>query len=75
MRTISYSPDEWDNIWDQLAKDHSALSMGKSLGFTLRKQTEVVSCDDAPAGYDRVTMIHLDFDRDEDHTLFLLKYR
>jgi hypothetical protein len=30
--------------------------------------------DDAPAGYERIT-IHLDFERDEDYTLFVLKYR
>jgi hypothetical protein len=75
MKTIRYDPNEWDTIWDRLAKDHSALSMGKALGFTLRKETEVWSFDDAPAGYDRVTVIHLDFERDEDYTLFVLKYQ
>ena len=75
MKTIRYSPDEWDVNWNRLAKDHSALSMSKALGFTLRKETEVWSFDDAPAGYDRVTVVHLDFERDEDYTLFLLKYR
>ena len=75
MRTIRYSPNEWDTIWNRLAKDHSTLSMGKALGFTLRKETEVWSVDDAPGGYDRVTIVHLDFERDKDYTLFLLKYR
>ena len=75
MKTIRYDPNEWDVIWNRLAKDHSALSMGKALGFTLRKETEVWSCDDAPVGYDRVTVVHLNFERDEDYTLFLLKYR
>jgi hypothetical protein len=75
MKTIKYSADEWDSIWHRLAKDHTALTMGKSLGFTLRKKTEVVSCDDAPAGYDRITAVYLDFERDEDYTLFLLKYQ
>jgi hypothetical protein len=75
MKTIRYSPDEWNTIWDRLAKDHSALSMGKALGFTLRKETEVWALDDAPAGYDRVTIVNLDFERDEDYTLFLLKYQ
>ena len=75
MKTIRYTANEWDTIWDRLAKDYSALSMGKALGFTLRKETEVWSFDDAPAGYDRVTIVYLDFKCDEDHTLFLLKYR
>ena len=76
MKTIRYSEDEWKwDVWDRLAKDHSALSMGKALGFTLREETEVWSFDDAPAGYDRVRVVYLDFERDEDHILFLLKYR
>jgi len=41
MKTIRYDPNEWDAIWNRLAKDHSALSMGKALGFTLREETEV----------------------------------
>ena len=75
MRTIRYDTNEWDAIWDRLAKDHSALSMGKALGFFIRKETEVWAFDDAPGGYDRVTVVYIDFERDEDHTLFLLKYR
>jgi len=75
MRTIRYDTNEWDAIWDRLAKDHSALSMGKALGFSIRKETEVWAFDDAPGGYDRVTVVHLDFERDEDYTLFVLKYR
>jgi hypothetical protein len=75
MKTIRYDPNEWDAIWDRLAKDHSALSMGKALGFSIRKETEVWAFDDAPGGYDRVTVVYIDFKRDEDHTLFLLKYR
>jgi hypothetical protein len=75
MKTISYDEDEWKwDVWNRLAKDHSALSMGKALGFTLRKQVEMMVMDDAPAGYERIT-IHLDFERDEDYTMFLLKYR
>jgi hypothetical protein len=49
--------------------------MGEALGFTLRKETEVWSFDDAPAGYDRVTVVHLEFERDEDYTMFVLKYQ
>jgi len=75
MKTIRYDTNEWDAIWDRLAKDHSALFMGKALGFSLRKETEVWAFDDAPGGYDRVTVVYIDFKRDEDHTLFLLKYR
>jgi hypothetical protein len=75
MRTISYSEDEWKwDVWNRLAKDHSALSMGKALGFTLREEVEMMEMDAAPAGYERIT-IHLDFERDADYTLFLLKYR
>jgi hypothetical protein len=74
MRTISYDGNEWHKLWDRLAKDHTPLSMGKDLGFTLRRQVEMIELDDAPAVYERVT-IHLDFEREEDHTLFLLKYR
>jgi hypothetical protein len=75
MKTLSYGPDEWDAIWNRLAKDHSALSMGKALGFSIRKETEVWAFDDAPGGYDRVTVVYIDFKRDKDYTLFLLKYR
>ncbi len=75
MKTIRYDTVEWDAIWDRLAKDHSALSMGKALGFSLRKETEVWAFDDAPGGYDRVTVVYIDFKRDKDYTLFLLKYR
>ena len=75
MRTIRYDPDEWNAIWDWLAKDHSALSMGKALGFSIREETEVWAFDDAPGGYDRVTVVYIDFKRDKDYTLFLLKYR
>jgi len=76
MKTLKYTADEWRwTVWPKLSKDHTPLSMGKALGFTLREETEVWSFDDAPAGYDRVTVVHLDFERDEDHTLFLLKYR
>ena len=74
MKTLHYSSDEWDVIWTRLAKEHSSLSMGKALGFALRKETEVWSCDDAPVGYDRVTVVHLDFEKDEDYTMFVLKY-
>jgi hypothetical protein len=75
MKTISYDEDEWKwDVWNRLAKDHSALSMGKALGFTLREQVEMMVMDDALAGYERIT-IHLDFERDEDYTMFLLKYR
>jgi len=74
MRTISYDSNEWDWIWDQLAKDYSALSMGTALGFSIRRQVELIEMDDAPAGYECIT-IHLDFERDEDYTLFVLKYR
>ena len=73
MRTIRYDTNEWDAIWDRLAKDHSALSMGKALGFFIRKETEVWAFDDAPGGYDRVTVVYIDFEHDEDYTLFLLK--
>ena len=75
MITIRYDTNEWDAIWDRLAKDHSALSMGKALGFFIRKETEVWAFDDAPGGYDRVTVVYIDFEHDEDYTLFLLKYR
>ena len=74
MRSISYNEDEWNRMWNRLAKEYTALSMGQELGFTLRKETQVMSCDDAPAGYDRVTAVHLDFERDEDYTMFVLKY-
>jgi hypothetical protein len=74
MRTISYGSNEWDKIWDLLAKDYSALSMGTALGFSIRRQVELIEMDDAPAGYERIT-IHLDFEKDEDYTLFVLKYQ
>jgi hypothetical protein len=74
MRTISYDEREWNKIWDRLAKDHSALSMGKELGFTVRRQVEMIECQDAPVGVEKAT-IHLDFARGEDYTLFVLKYR
>jgi hypothetical protein len=74
MRTISYDENEWHGLWDQLAKEYSALSIGQALGFTLRRQVEMMEMDDAPAGYERITM-HLDFEQDADYTLFLLKYR
>ena len=74
MRTISHGSNEWDKIWDLLAKDYSALSMGTALGFSIRRQVELIEMDDAPAGYERIT-IHLDFEKDEDYTLFVLKYQ
>jgi hypothetical protein len=51
------------------------MSIGKELKFEIRKETQVMTCDDAPVGYDRVTAVHLDFERDEDYTLFVLKYQ
>ena len=74
MRTISYDENEWHGLWDRLAKEYSALSIGQALGFTLRRQVEMMEMDDAPAGYEHITM-HLDFERDADYTLFLLKYQ
>jgi len=50
------------------------MSIGKELKFEIRKVTEVWTLDDAPAGYDRVNVVHLDFEHDEDYTLFVLKY-
>ena len=75
MKTISYSEDEWKwKIWPKISKDYPHLAMEKALGFTLRRQVEMMEMDDAPAGYERITM-HLDFARDEDYTLFVLKYQ
>ena len=74
MRSISYNEDEWNRMWNRLAKEYTALSMGQELGFTLRKETQLASCDDAPVGYDRVIAIHLDFANDEDYTMFLLRW-
>jgi hypothetical protein len=48
--------------------------MGTALGFSIRRQVELIEMDDAPAGYERIT-IHLDFEKDEDYTLFVLKYQ
>jgi hypothetical protein len=76
MKTISYNEDEWHTLWDRLAKEHgTALYLEKELGFTLRKKTEVISCDDAPAGYDRIVAVYLDFEHDKDYTMFVLKYK
>lgn len=74
MKTISYDEYEWNKVWNRVAKDHSAIFMGKEMGFTLRRQVEIMEMDDAPAGYERVT-IHLDFANDRDYTMFLLKYQ
>jgi hypothetical protein len=74
MRTIHYTTLEWNTVWDRLAKDYTALSMGKELGFKVRRQVEMIECQDAPVGVEKAT-IHLDFERDADYTLFLLKYR
>ncbi len=73
MRTISYDSTRWDAVWNRLAKDYSALSMGTSLGFSIRRQVELIQVSRA-SKYKRIT-IHLDFERDEDYTLFVLKYR
>jgi hypothetical protein len=75
MRTLSYTEQEWDKIWHRLSRDYTAMSIGKELKFEIRKETQVMTCDDAPVGYDRVTAVHLDFERDEDYTLFVLKYQ
>jgi hypothetical protein len=50
------------------------MSIGKELKFDIRKATEVWSIADAPGGFDRVDVVHLDFEHDEDYTLFVLKY-
>ena len=74
MKTLSYTETEWNDLWLKLAQDHTPMTMGKDLKFQIRKVTEVWSFDDAPAGYDRVNVVHLDFERDEDYTMFVLKY-
>ena len=74
MRTISYDSTRWDAVWDRLAKDYSAFGpLGTSLGFSIRKQVELIQVSRA-SKYKRIT-IHLDFELDEDYTLFVLKYR
>jgi hypothetical protein len=74
MKTITYNEEDWYSVWNQIAKVHSALFMGKELGFTIRKETQLMSCDDAPVGYDRFIAVHLDFEHDEDYTMFLLRW-
>jgi len=74
MRTLSYTEQEWGKLWHRLSRDYTAMSIGKELKFEIRKVTEVWALDDAPAGYDRVNVVHLDFEHDEDYTLFVLKY-
>ena len=74
MKSISYRQDEWHRLWDKLAKEYSALSIGQALGVTLRRESKILNCDDAPVGVEEI-IIHLDFTRDEDYTLFVLKYR
>lgn len=75
MRTLIYTMQDWGKLWHRLSRDYTAMSIGKELKFEIRKETEVLAFDDAPGGYDRVTVVYIDFERDEDHTLFLLKYR
>ena len=74
MKTLSYTETEWQKIWHKLSRDYTAMSIGRELKFQLRKSTEVWSINDTPGGFDRVDIVHLDFERDEDYTMFVLKY-
>ena len=74
MRTLSYTEQEWQKLWYRLSRDYTAMSIGKELKFKIRKAPEVWSIADAPGGFDRVDIIHLDFEHDKDYTLFVLKY-
>ena len=74
MKTLSYTETEWQKIWHRLSRDYTPMSIGRELKFQLRKSTEVWSIADAPGGFDRVDVVHLDFERDEDYTMFVLKY-
>jgi hypothetical protein len=74
MKTITYEAHIWyDEIWPRIVKDHSAFHMGEELGFVLRNEFETIGFDDSPAGYEQ-EFYHLDFERDEDYTLFILKF-
>jgi len=74
MHTLSYEDYEWQRIWPKLAKDYTALSMGTALGFTLRRESIMIECQDAPVGVEKIT-IHLDFEDATKYTMFLLKYK
>ena len=70
MKTIAYKAYVWyDEIWPRIVKDHSAFHMEKELGFVLRNVE-----DDMSEGFEQ-EMYYLDFERDEDYTLFILKYQ
>jgi aromatic ring-cleaving dioxygenase len=69
MKTIAYKAHVWyDEIWPRIVKDHSAFRMGEELGFVLRNIE-----DDVSEGFEQ-EMYYLDFARDEDYTLFILKF-
>ena len=74
MKTLSYTEQEWHKLWHRLSRDYTAMSIGKELKFKIRKSSEVWSIADAPGGFDRVDIVYIDFERDEDYTLFVLKY-
>jgi hypothetical protein len=74
MKTLSYTEQDWGKLWYRLSRDYTAMSIGKELKFELRKAIEVWSIADAPGGFDRVDVVHLDFEHDEDYTMFVLKY-
>jgi hypothetical protein len=74
MKTISYESRDFQSLWNRLANEYTALSIGRELGFTIRRESKMLNCDDAPVGVEQI-IIHLDFDDEKDYTLFALKYR
>jgi hypothetical protein len=70
MKTIAYKAHVWyDEIWPKIVKDHSPIYMGEELGFVLRNVEDDMSEEFTQEMY------YLDFERDEDYMLFILKYQ
>ena len=74
MKTISYESCDFQRLWNRLANEYTALSIGRELGFTIRRESKMLNCDDDPVGVEQI-IIHLDFDDEKDYTLFALKYQ
>ena len=47
--------------------------MGRELGFKVRRQVDIIECQDAPIGVELET-IYLDFVLERDYVMFVLKY-
>jgi len=73
VKSIHYTKSAWNTVWDRLARDYTALSMGRELGFKVRRQVDIIECQDAPIGVELET-IYLDFVLERDYVMFVLKY-